>query len=339
MNPAKIVLLAKPQGITSFSAMGPVKKAFCRKANFSAKASKVKVGHTGTLDSFADGLLVVLTGRLTRLAPFIEALPKEYRAEIRFGEQTDTLDPTGTVVQKSRLPQAGEFLSILPTFVGKIQQVPPEYSALKQGGKRLSDLAREGAIVSPQAREIEVYQIVPEQLASPSGATLLPEEFPATSPVASAIVRVRCSKGTYIRALARDIAKAANSAAHLSFLRRLSVGPFLLENAAGFSALKPFAERQVGFEKPILPSSDEILSKSLDFTSEIADSCGFDALFLKESARQSFFCGKAISAQWFSNIQEKPSGHRLAVFSRDLFAGFVCAERGKLSYDFVFKEG
>ncbi len=329
---SKIVLLAKPRGITSFSAISSVKSAFCAKA-----------GHTGTLDSFADGLLVVLTGKLTRLAPFIEALPKEYRAEISFGVQTDTLDPTGTVVREKPLPTAGEVLAVLPSFTGKILQTPPEYSALKQGGKRLSDLARSGVQVSPQAREITVYQITPELLISQNDDAASPEDLPADSPVAKAVVRVRCSKGTYIRALARDIAEKAGSAAFLSLLRRLSVGSFLLENAAGFSALKAFpaccenaASGNTAAEKPLLPSFEEIRAKAMDFTPEIAETCGFNVLFLKESALDAFRSGKALSLQWFETPPQAPCGSRMAVFCRNLFAGVIHAESGELFYDFVF---
>ena len=343
----KIVLLAKPSGVTSFFAMKPVKEAFreetlCEEGGKRAsckKASPLKVGHTGTLDSFADGLLVVLTGKLTRLAPFIEALPKEYRAEISFGAQTDTLDPTGAVVKEAGLLTAGGLLSVLPNFTGKIMQTPPEYSALKQGGRRLSDLARSGQEVTPKAREVTVFQIGVESLASPDGEEASIEEFPANGLVGKAVIRVRCSKGTYIRALARDIAKAAGSAAYLSFLRRLSVGSFLLEDAAGFDALKPFAascgKDEAEKDEPPLPSIEEIRSKALCFTREIADFCGFNVLALKRSSLDAFRFGKAISPQWFEVAPKETSRPHLAVFCGDLFAGVIHAEGDALAYDFV----
>ena len=337
---SRIVLLAKPRGITSFAAIDSVKKAFikegfCKKGK---RAARLKVGHTGTLDSFADGLLVVLTGKLTRLAPFIEALQKEYLAEIVFGAETDTLDPTGAVVKEAGLPTSDSLLAALPSFIGKIQQVPPEYSALKQGGVRLSDLARAGEEVSPKARPVTVHKIDIESLASPDGAAVPLEDFCADALVAKAVIRVRCSKGTYIRALARDIANKAGSAAHLSALRRLSVGPFLLEEAVGFATLKPFSafcEDVATAEEPPLPSVEEIRSLAMSFTPQIAKDCGFGELNLKKDAVDAFRSGKPILPQWFEEPPQGEPGSPIAVFSAEGFAGVIHAERSKSAYVFV----
>ena len=336
-----IVLLAKPAGITSFAAIASVKKAyikedFCKKGK---RASRLKVGHTGTLDSFADGLLVVLAGKLTRLAPFIEALQKEYLAMVSFGAETDTLDPTGIVVKEAELPTAAALLAALPSFIGKIRQVPPEYSALKQGGVRLSDLARAGAEVSPKARPVTVHEIGLERLEAPDGSEAPPHEFPDNAHVAKAVIRVRCSKGTYIRALARDIANKAGSSAHLAALRRLNVGPFLLEEAAGFSALKPFALSRGSEadkeEAPLLPSIEEIRSKAMGFDPLTAEECGFNVLDLKTSALDAFRSGKPILPQWFEAAPLEGQGSLMAVFCCDSFAGVIHAERAKLVYNFV----
>ena len=344
-----IVPLAKTCGITSFAAIDSVKKAYIPsyymedsfkkgdeggKAAARKKAARLKVGHTGTLDSFADGLLVVLTNKLTRLAPFIEALPKEYLAEIAFGSQTDTLDPTGAIVREAGLPAAAALLAAIPCFAGKIQQAPPEYSALKQDGKRLSDLARAGEDVIVKAREIVVYRIDVISLASPEGGEAFPAEFPASGLVARAVIRARCSKGTYVRALARDIAEAAGSAAHLSALRRLSVGPFALEKAAGFSALKPFPPPRADTSL-LKPPAEEILAKSIRFAPDVASSCGLAPLSLKEEALAGFRCGRTPSPKWFEAAPALANASVFAVFSCGRFAGVIHKEGAALAYDFV----
>jgi tRNA pseudouridine55 synthase len=199
-----ILLYAKPPGITSFASLYRVKKALGTK----------KVGHTGTLDSFAQGLLVLLAGRYTKLAPHITGCDKTYRAVIRFGAETDTLDPTGTPVERALPPTEAAFRGVVPQFTGRIRQRPPAYSALHIGGKRSSDLARAGKAVEPEPREVTVHSL---EILEFTGQT--------------ATVNVRCSKGTYIRSLARDMALACGSRAHLEVLVRTAVGPFTLEEA------------------------------------------------------------------------------------------------------------
>jgi tRNA pseudouridine55 synthase len=204
-NPlAGILLYAKPAGLTSFASLYRVKKALGTR----------KIGHTGTLDSFAEGLLVLLVGRYTKLVQHITGMDKQYRAVIRFGSETDTLDPTGTVTAQADMPAEAAFRAALPQFTGTIPQTPPAYSAIHINGKRASDLARSGKEVEMEAREVTIHSI---DVLDFSGDT--------------ATIDVHCSKGTYIRSLARDIARACGSRAHLAALTRTAVGPFTLAEA------------------------------------------------------------------------------------------------------------
>lgn len=345
-----ILPFAKPAGMTSFAAIGAVKRAL-RPENRTAAKGRLRVGHTGTLDAFADGLLVVLTGSFTRLAPFITALPKTYHALVRFGIQTDTLDPQGTIIRRTALPSAGAIRSVLPAFTGNILQKPPEYSALKQNGERLSDLMRKGSPVVPAARPVTVYRLDAELFYGEDGRSGPPGSFPDEKPVTAAVLTVRCSKGTYVRALARDIAAAAGSAAFLLALRRLCVGPFRLADSAGFSLLPAFAsgdavsaavlsEEPVRQEKPgTLPAEEEIRAKRLLFTPELASACGLSPLFLAdEAAARDFRCGKPFSPVWLAAAESgftPADGMHYPVFFRGSLAGFIRSAGEKFRYDFV----
>ncbi|MFP4442097.1 MAG: tRNA pseudouridine(55) synthase TruB [Spirochaetia bacterium] len=199
-----VVLLNKPSGITSFQALYPVKKAIPGK----------KIGHTGTLDKFASGLLVILTGPFTKLNQLFINFGKAYRATFTFGTQTDTLDPSGTVTKTAPPPSEDSIRSRLPEFLGNILQIPPEYSAVHVNGNRAYQLARKGREVDIPPRNIRI------------------DEFSLVSSRNSeADFFIRCSKGTYIRALARDLGKICGSAAHVTKLERVEVGPFSLEDA------------------------------------------------------------------------------------------------------------
>ena len=199
-----IVLLSKPAGITSFQALGSLKKAL----------RTGKIGHTGTLDRFAEGLLVVLAGKLTRLCSYASSLDKEYIARIRFGIGTDTLDPEGIVIANGTVPEPEALSAALPSFLGRQEQVPPVFSALHIGGRRAYQAARNGEEVKLAPRWITVNEIA-----------LMSYEAP------EAVVRISCSKGTYIRALARDVAERLGTCAHLVELKRTRIGEFSLANA------------------------------------------------------------------------------------------------------------
>jgi tRNA pseudouridine55 synthase len=202
-----LLLLRKKGGITSFEALYPLKKAL----------GTGKVGHTGTLDKFAEGLLPVLAGRAVKLVPWFSGCDKTYEGIIRFGIETDTLDPEGLPVAEAPPPGREALEAALPAFRGDILQTPPAYSALHVEGQRASRLARSGAEPALPERPISIYRL-----------DLLSYEAPL------ARIRVHCSKGTYIRSLARDIARAAGSRGHLVFLNRTGVGGFDLSRAFEF---------------------------------------------------------------------------------------------------------
>lgn len=201
-NPS-ILLVNKPPGITSFQALGRVKRHYGK-----------RVGHAGTLDKFAQGLLIVLTGRLTRLNPLFMPLDKRYRAQILFGQETDTLDPEGETIAIAAIPSYRAITAAIDHFIGDIEQIPPAYSALHVDGKRASDRVRSGETVVMKSRPITVHHFVP--LTYENG-------------ILEADILV--SKGTYIRSLARDLGHAAGSCAHLVGLTRTEVGPYSLEEA------------------------------------------------------------------------------------------------------------
>ncbi|WP_230974435.1 tRNA pseudouridine(55) synthase TruB [Treponema vincentii] len=156
-EPQFIIPFAKPSGITSFTSLWQVKHALGTK----------KVGHTGTLDSFADGLLVLLSGRLTKLVPYITDFDKTYRVLFYFGKETDTLDPEGTVIAEKPLPVYADFIAAIKQLTGTIEQVPPVYSAVKQAGERLSDRIRRGEAVTVPPRTVTVYSIDIEEVFMP----------------------------------------------------------------------------------------------------------------------------------------------------------------------------
>ena len=199
-----LLLMDKKEGVTSFASLYPVKK----------EHKGEKVGHAGTLDKFASGLMVVFTGAATRLNPVFSSFGKKYRGKLQFGVETDTLDPEGSVVgESSHIPTLNEIERIIPTFIGKQLQTPPLYSALHVDGKRAYMLARSGKDVEMEPREIEISSL---SVVSYKDGVL---EFDAA-----------VSKGTYIRSLSRDIALSLNSRGHLIALRRTEVGPFTLED-------------------------------------------------------------------------------------------------------------
>ena len=159
LNKNLIIPFAKQAGLTSFASMSAVKKALSTK----------KVGHTGTLDLFADGLLVLLTGQVTRLADIISAEKKTYEAWIEFGIETDTLDPEGKPVLTAPLPSYKNLTESIPSFLGKILQRPPEFSAIKINGKRASDRIRSGEKIEIAEREIEIFKIELKGIITDSG--------------------------------------------------------------------------------------------------------------------------------------------------------------------------
>ena len=173
-----------------------------------------KVGHTGTLDKFATGLLVVVTGWCTRLVPWLNDLDKRYIAEVRFGEETETLDPEGEIIATAAVPARSVVERVVSSFLGPIEQVPPVYSAVHTSGERAYKLARSGKDVDLPARRVTIHELKVVSFAPPAME-----------------MSIHCSKGTYVRSLARDIGIASGSRAYLTALRRTDVGPFQVSEA------------------------------------------------------------------------------------------------------------
>jgi len=170
-----------------------------------------KAGHAGTLDPMATGLVVVGLGAATRLLRFVQELPKEYVTRVTFGVATDTLDADGAILSREPMPVTiEEVMAILPRFTGRIMQVPPMVSALRVGGRRLYELAREGKVVDRAPRPVQIHEL--------EMVDFSPCDYP------EATMRIVCSKGTYIRSLADDIAQALGGRAHLASLRRTRIG-------------------------------------------------------------------------------------------------------------------
>ncbi len=212
-----IIILDKPSGFTSFDAVAVMRGLSHQK----------KIGHTGTLDPMATGVLPVLLGKAAKALNFLPDTDKEYRAAFRLGERRDTGDITGEVVETNAAPVALEALeSVLPRFRGEISQVPPMYSAVSVGGKRLYELARKGVEVDRPARQVTISAL---ELLSYD-----PETREGT-------LRVSCSKGTYIRTLIEDLAKAAGSCGTMTALRRTRACGFTLEDARSLEELKALA--------------------------------------------------------------------------------------------------
>jgi len=208
--PSAFVLIDKPSGITSFKALSAIKRRLGTK----------RVGHAGTLDMSASGLIVAAAGKCTRLLPYIEAQNKVYTFDLHLGILTDTLEPTGNILKQDNnaTRTAEELNAALQTFIGETEQIPPTYSAIKINGKRASDLALKGQDVELKPRKVNIYE-----LKICSGNHLY----------------CKCSKGTYIRSLARDIAEKLGTCGVAGNIRRLAIGNISVEQAS---------------DKPILPN-------------------------------------------------------------------------------------
>lgn len=209
-----VVVIDKPGGITSFDVVAAVRRALGER----------RVGHTGTLDPMATGVLPVCVGEATKLVPFLVGGEKEYEAEVRLGVTTDSLDATGTVTSETNAAYVSraDVERALACFVGTLQQRPPMHSALRVGGQRLYELARRGVEVERAPRTVVVH-----------AAELLAFDAPA------ARIRVRCGKGTYVRSLAADLGDALGVGAHLAALRRTRVGPFAIADAVPLDTVSP----------------------------------------------------------------------------------------------------
>jgi len=225
------IILDKPVGLGSTQAVGAVKRNL-REAGL----GKVKVGHGGTLDPLASGVLPIALGEATKLTGRMLDASKEYEFTVAFGAETDTLDLEGTVIATSAvLPSLAEVAAVLARFTGPIEQVPPAYSALKVDGERAYDRARAGEVVELPARAVTVFAL--------DIVTMEP---------AAVTLRAHVSKGTYVRSLARDIARALGTVGHVTMLRRTRAGPFGLEQAISLDKLNEIG-KGARLENVVLP--------------------------------------------------------------------------------------
>jgi tRNA pseudouridine55 synthase len=246
------LILDKPRGMGSTQGVSAVKRAI-RQNGY----AKTKVGHGGTLDPLAEGVLPIALGEATKLAGRMLDSDKIYAFTIAFGAETSTLDTEGEVIATSDVrPSLVEVEAVLPRFTGAIEQVPPAYSALKVDGQRAYDRARAGEVVELPARAVTIYSLeIGERV--------------QTGALAEITLVAHVSKGTYIRSLARDIAQTLGTCGHVTYLRRTKAGPFLQEQAISLDLLDETAKGR-GLEDLLLPLEaglDDIPALNLDQTS------------------------------------------------------------------------
>ncbi|MGQ9687881.1 MAG: tRNA pseudouridine(55) synthase TruB [Desulfobaccales bacterium] len=224
-----LLLMDKPAGLTSFEVVRRVRRVLRVK----------KAGHLGTLDPFATGLLPLALGEATKLVQFLLEESKVYLAALKLGVETDTHDLTGRVTKTwAYLPSAAEIRRAAARFEGEIEQVPPLYSAVHHQGERLYKLARRGEQVEAAPRNVTIQSLEIQEIALPL-----------------VTLRLECSKGTYVRALARDLGRALGCGAHLTALRRLAVGPFRLEEALSLEEIEQLKEPEAVWPR-LIPLAD-----------------------------------------------------------------------------------
>jgi tRNA pseudouridine55 synthase len=216
-----LLILDKPQGITSRDAVDRAARWFPR---------KTKLGHAGTLDPLATGVLVLAVGHATRLIEYIQDMPKTYRTRITLGGTSDTDDADGTITPNSDARPVAEssILEALSPFVGEIQQVPPAYSAARISGQRAYDLARRGNEVNLAPRRVRIDRI-----------EIVSYEWPQLE------LDVHCGKGTYIRSIARDLGMAIGIGGYVATLRRTRIGPFTIDAAVSLDATAEDAQKHL----------------------------------------------------------------------------------------------
>jgi tRNA pseudouridine55 synthase len=288
-----LLLLKKNPGLTSFESLNLVKEVL----------SQGSVGHTGTLDKFASGLLLVLAGPSLKLSQWFLGASKEYDGVIRFGEETETLDPEGEIIARGPIPSPEDIEKVLPLFRGEIMQAPPLYSAIHINGARAHELARAGERPEIKKRPVRIY-----------GLELLSWEAPC------ARIRVNCSAGTYIRSLARDIALAAGSRAHLTELVRTRIGGFLLRDAVDPAA-----------------GGEALLSSLRPIDTKTFDALGLPHIAAEEEQVRAMIHGKPLTGI-FKGLPDLPV---LGIFGHSPAGGEELAavleqKQGKWSYGHVF---
>lgn len=224
-----LLLVDKPAGVSSHDVVNVARRALGEK----------RIGHGGTLDPFATGLIVLLVGRATRLLQYVHDDPKVYEAVVRFGAETDTEDLEGAIVREAPLPTREALLAALPSFLGSVEQMPPAFSAKRVGGKRAYELARAGQEVVLTASTVQIHELALSLFEERDGG------------VSQCRLHVECGGGTYVRSIARDLGRVAGTAAHLTALRRARAGVFTLARSIPLEQLREGAA-------PLAPAIDAL---------------------------------------------------------------------------------
>ena len=276
------LVIDKPVGLTSTQVVGRVRKLYDAR----------KVGHGGTLDPLASGLLPVALGEATKTVSYVMEGRKSYRFTLRWGEATATDDGEGEVIARhDHRPGRAAIVAVLSRFTGEIEQVPPLFSAIKVAGKRAYDLARSEAEFELQPRAVRIDRL--ELIGQPS-----PDE---------AEFEVFCGKGTYIRSLARDLGEALGTRAHVSRLRRLSVGPFTEKDAISLESLETIGHIPAALEQllPVETALDDIPALALSETDATRLRCG-QAVTLVSRQYREFVLGRSDGETIFVSAAGKP---------------------------------
>jgi tRNA pseudouridine55 synthase len=304
MPPTGLILLNKQPGITSFDSLRDIKRAL----------GTGKAGHTGTLDKFAGGLLLVLTGRALKLSQWFTHCDKQYEGTICFGAETETLDPEGAVIANAPLPSRDAVEQALAQFRGEIQQAPPAYSAIHIDGERASTLARKGEMPEMQKRPVTIYRL----------------ELRSWEPPFAQIF-VHCSSGTYIRSLARDIALAAGSRAYLNSLVRTRVAGFRLEEAVQMN------NEQGTMNNGIQISNEQIIiDRICPIDRGVFEKLGLPSIDVSPEYAQKMIQGRPL-AQILGSSLPPPSGKdtAVAVFSDNAFIAMIESANNAWKYGYV----
>jgi tRNA pseudouridine55 synthase len=310
MLPSGLLLLHKQSGLTSFDSLRDVKRAL----------GTGKVGHTGTLDKFAEGLLLILIGKALKLSRWFTHCDKQYEGTICFGSETDTLDPEGMVIANAPLPSREAVEQAISQFTGEILQAPPAYSAIHIDGERASALARQGRTPEMQKRPVTIYRL----------------ELRSWEPPFAKIF-VHCSSGTYIRSLARDIALAAGSCAHLSALVRTKVAGFQLEEAVGIGDGEKLGNGEWGVgsgKEGIVNSEQRIKGQVQPINRDVFEKLGLPIIEVTSENAKKFTQGKPL-AQILSNTPPSDN-NAVAVFSDDSFIAMIEFIDNKWKYGCVY---
>lgn len=277
--------ILKPPGMTSSDAVLAVRRLLPR---------KTAVGHGGTLDPDAAGVLPVCVGKATRLFDYIIDKKKVYVGELCLGASTDTCDASGKVLETSDIiPAAEDVKNALYEFIGDIMQVPPVYSALKRGGKKLYELAREGEEVEIEARKVKVHNL-----------TYIAETAPNRH-----LIRIECGKGVYIRSLMRDIGDYLSCPAHMSFLLREAAGAFTTETGFSIEEIK----RPGAIEKALQPM-DALLG-------------AYPRIDVKSEFRKRIECGNPVKENWLVSASREEDTI-VRVYVEDEFCGMAERREG-----------